>query len=67
MFFRITREDGGYDSGLKKLTTRIMEDLPLQDDAYNLFTFKVYDGQNNPIPADLDSIQIAQGKYSVAG
>lgn len=67
MFYRITREDGGYDSGLKKLSTRIVEDLPLQDDAYNLFTFKIYDAQNNPVPADFESIPIAQGKYSVAG
>ena len=67
LFYRITREDGGYDSGLKKLAPRIMEDLPLQEDAFNLFTFKIYDGQNNPVPADFDSIQIAQGKYSVAG
>lgn len=67
MFYRITREDGGYDSGLKILSARVVEDLPLQDDAYNLFTFKIYDAQNNPVPADFDSIQIAQGKYSVAG
>lgn len=67
LFYRITREDGGYDSGLKKITRRIAEDLPLQDDAYNFFTFRVYDGSNNPLKCDLDSIQIAQGKYSVAG
>lgn len=66
-FYRITREDGGYDSGLKKLSPRIVEDLPLIENTYNLFTFKVYDGQNNPVPTDFDSIQIAQGKYSVAG
>jgi len=67
MFYRITREDGGYDSGLRRLSTRIVEDLPLQNSAYNLFTFVIYDGQNNPVPADFESIQIAQGKYSVAG
>ena len=66
-FYRITREDGGYDSGLKKLSARIFEDLPLLENTYNLFTFKVYDGQNNPVLTDFDSIQIAQGKYSVAG
>ena len=66
-FYRITREDGGYDSGLKKLSARIVEDLPLLENTYNLFTFKVYDGQNNPVLTDYDSIQIAQGKYSVAG
>jgi molecular chaperone DnaK len=67
LFYRITRDDGAYDSGLKMLARRITEDLSLQEDAYNLFTFKIHDGQNNPVPADCDSIQIAQGKYSVAG
>ena len=67
LFYRITRADGGYDSGLKKLAARISEDLPLQEDAYNLFALKIYDAHNNPVPADIDSIQIAQGKYSVAG
>jgi molecular chaperone DnaK len=67
LFYRITREDGGYDSGLKKLTARIAEDLPLQEDAYNFFAFKIFDGSNNPVKCELDSIQIAQGKYSVAG
>jgi molecular chaperone DnaK len=66
-FYRITREDGGYDSGLKKLSARIVEDLPLIENTHNLFTFIVYDSQNNPVLTDFDSIQIAQGKYSVAG
>jgi molecular chaperone DnaK len=67
LFYRITRADGGYDSGLKTLVARISEDLPLQEDAYNAFALKIYDGHNNPVPTDLDSIEIAQGKYSVAG
>jgi molecular chaperone DnaK len=67
LFFRIIREDGGYDSGLKKLAARIHEDLPLQQDAYNTFAFNVYDRQNNLVPTDCASIHIAHGKYSVAG
>jgi molecular chaperone DnaK len=67
LFYRITRDDGGYDSGLRPLASRITEDLPLQSDAFNIFTFKVCDGCNNPVPADFDSIQIAQGGYQVAG
>ena len=67
LFYHITREDGAYDSGLKKLTARIDEDLPLREDTYNLFTFTVYDSHNNPVVTDFNSIQIAQGKYSVAG
>ena len=67
LFYRITRDDGAFDSGLKKLTTRISEDLPLQENAFNLFTFRVLDGKNIPVPIALEPIQIAQGKYSVAG
>lgn len=67
LYYRIIREDGGYDSGLKKLSSRITDDLPLQEDTYNLFSFHIYDSRNNPVSADFGSIQIAQGKYSVAG
>jgi molecular chaperone DnaK len=41
--------------------------LPLQAEAYNLFTFKIVDSQNNEVPVEIGTIQIAQGKYSVAG
>ncbi len=67
LFYRIIREDGGYDSGLKKLSSRITEDLPLKEEAYNIFTFRIYDTQNNPVASDIDTIQIAQGIYNVAG
>ena len=63
--YRIVRDDGGYDSGLKQLATRISEDLPLQPDAYNSFILRILDPHNNPLA--VESIQIAQGKYSVAG
>lgn len=67
LFYRIVRSDGGFDSGLKALVGRIVEDLPLQPDAYNLFSLKILDRHNNAVPTDVDAIQIAQGKYSVAG
>lgn len=67
LYYRITRDDGAFDSGLKTLSGKIVEELPLQADAYNLFTFKVLDAQNNVLPVDIGTIQIAQGKYSVAG
>lgn len=60
LFYRIVRGDGGYDSGLKDLAVRI--DLPLQADAYNVFSLKILDRQNNVVPADVDTIQIAQGE-----
>lgn len=65
--YRIVNDDGSYDSGLKKLGARIVEDLPLREGAFNLFTLKIVDGQGNAIPIDFDPIQIAQGRYSVAG
>ena len=67
LHYRIVREDGAYDSGLKKLAPRITEDLPLRENAFNFFTLKVYDAQGNVVPLNFDQIQIAQGRYSVAG
>jgi molecular chaperone DnaK len=65
--YRIVNDDGSYDSGLKKLDSRIVEDLPLREGAFNLFTLKVVDFHGNAVPIDFDAIQIAQGRYSVAG
>jgi molecular chaperone DnaK len=65
--YRITNDDGSYDSGLKKLGARIVEDLPLREGAFNIFTLKIVDAQGNIVPIDFDAIQIAQGRYSVAG
>jgi molecular chaperone DnaK len=67
MFYRIQRDDGGFDSGLKDLKERITEDLPLNKNAYNYFTLKVYDGKNNPIKATVPKIEIVHGKFNVLG
>jgi molecular chaperone DnaK len=67
MQYRIVSEDGAYDSGLKKLGNRIVEDLPLRAGAYNIFVLKVFDTTGTQVPLDSDVIQIAQGRYSVAG
>jgi molecular chaperone DnaK len=67
MQYRIVAEDGSFDSGLKKLGARVLEDLPLREGAYNLFAFKIIDSQGSAVPIDVGSIQIAQGRYSVAG
>lgn len=67
LFYRIYSADGAFDSGLKGMSSRITEDLPLREGAFNLFHFRILDGQSNPIDVGFDSIQIAQGRYSVAG
>jgi len=67
LFYQITREDKGYDSGRKKLTARISEDLPLLKNSYNFFRFTILDGQSNVVETDAELIGIAHGKYHVAG
>lgn len=67
MQYRIVSDDGAFDSGLKRLTARVMEDLPLRPGAYNIFALKVFDAKGSPVSVDADVIQIAQGRYSVAG
>jgi molecular chaperone DnaK len=67
LFYQITREDKGYDSGRKKLSNRISEDLPLVKNSYNFFRFIVLDDKNNVIETDAELIGIAHGKYNVAG
>jgi molecular chaperone DnaK len=64
--YRILRQDGGYDSGIKKLSERINEDLPLVDGAYNFFTLTVYDHQNNIIETDIEPIGINSG-FGISG
>ena len=64
--YRIVRQDGGFDSGLKKLTERINEDLPLVNGSYNFFTLSVYDQQNNVIQTDLEQIGINSG-FAISG
>lgn len=61
LFYRITRQDGGFDSGLKKLAERMSEDLPLVENAYNFFQLTVYDNQNNIVETDMETIGINSG------
>ncbi|QEM20098.1 Hsp70 family protein [Mucilaginibacter sp. P4] len=67
LFYQITRDDKGYDTGRKPLINRISEDLPLLKDSYNFFRLTILDSQNNVIETDSELIGIAQGKFNVAG
>ena len=64
--YRIIRQDGGFNSGLKPLTEKIHDDLPLVADTFNLFSFIVYDAQGNAVPTDAEDIAINSG-YSISG
>jgi len=65
-FYKIVRQDGGFDSGLKNLTERINEDLPLVENTYNFFTLTIYDGENNVIETDIEPIGINSG-FGISG
>lgn len=66
LFYKIVRQDGGFDSGLKKLTERIIEDLPLVENAYNFFSLTVYDSLNNVVETDIEPIGINSG-FGISG
>ncbi|MBS1744629.1 MAG: Hsp70 family protein, partial [Bacteroidetes bacterium] len=67
LYYQITREDKGFDSGKKKLAARISEDLPLVKESYNFFKFVILDEQNNIIDTDTEIIGIAHGIADFAG
>ncbi|MFN8281721.1 MAG: Hsp70 family protein [Chitinophagales bacterium] len=65
--YRITRNDGGFDTGLKALTERISEVLQLLPNTTNSFTLKFFDKNNNRIASNLSDFEIVHGKFSVFG
>lgn len=65
-FYRIRRQDGGFDSGIKELRERISEDLPIVPHSYNIFRFEVLGATHERVPCDFESIQILHG-YGIAG
>ncbi|MFI3189117.1 hypothetical protein BCS42_07135 [Crenothrix sp. D3] len=67
LFYRITRADGGFDTGLKTLKSKINEDLPLVQKSFNFFKLAVYDQQNNLITTNAEQIGIAQDTYNIGG
>lgn len=67
LFYRVKREDGGFDSGLLPLNERITMDLPLVSDSYNHFVFKVVDEAGDEIPTNFNEITIAHNLVSVYG
>ncbi len=65
--YRITRKDGGFDSGLKPLKNRIMEVLSLASNTHNFFELKITNEKGDSIPINIPEIGITQGKYNIIG
>lgn len=66
-YYRIQRQDGGFDSGIKTGSPRIKEYLLLADGVLNTFHLKLFYENHEPVPATLDPIEILQGKFNVNG
>jgi molecular chaperone DnaK len=66
-FFRITRDDGGFDTGLKPLTPKFGEFITVRKNVINDFTLKILDVQKNELPAYGQKIQITHGLFNVFG
>jgi len=65
--YRITRSDGGFDSGLKPVTEKISEMLLLLPNSMNIFSMKLFDRQGFPLQVSIPDIMIVQGKFSIYG
>ncbi len=66
-FYRITRADGGFDTGFIPLKAKKTEFLPLLPSTTNLFALTVYDDNKNAIKSLSKEIGIAQGIYNIDG
>ncbi len=65
--YRITRSDGGFDSGLKPLKSKIGEFITLRPNTLNQFKLRIFDAQQNEIQLNIPAIAITHGLFNVFG
>lgn len=66
-FYRVTRKDGGYDSGFKNLGIKNGEFVLLRSNAVNEFVLKIYDESQDEISILAQEFSIVQGLFSLTG
>jgi molecular chaperone DnaK len=66
-FYRITRTDGGFDTGLKPLKPSFGEFVTLRKNAINDFSFKIVDAMQNELKTNYASIQVTHGLFNLFG
>lgn len=66
-FYRITRNDGGFDTGLKPLKPKFGEFVTLRKSTINDFTFKVLDATQTELKTQHSFIQITHGLFNLFG
>jgi len=65
--YRITRNDGGFDTGVVPLKSKFTEFLPLLPNVSNTFRLRIFDADNSEIQSAMQEIVITQGQYSISG
>ena len=66
-YYRIIRNDGGFDTGLISLRAKVTEFLPLIPSVTNLFILHIYDEQKDELKKLSKEISIAQGIFNIDG
>ncbi len=66
-FYRVIRNDGGFDTGFIPLKAKKTEFLPLLPSVTNVFNLLVYDNNHEEIKILSRQVSITQGKYTVGG
>ncbi len=67
LHFRITRTDGGFDTGIKSLKSKIGEFVTLRPNTINEFKIKILDSNLNEISCFADPIEITHGLFNLFG
>ena len=65
-FYRITRGDGGFDTGILKANNKISEFVPLLEKATNIFSLFLFDNNQLQVYQN-NSVQITNGLYTISG
>jgi molecular chaperone DnaK len=65
-YYRITRGDGGFDTGNLKINQKITEFVPLLEKATNVFSLFLFDSNQKQVYQN-NSIQITNGLYTISG
>lgn len=65
--YRITRVDGGFDTGLTNLSNSIEQDLPLLKGAENTFNLTITDLEGKKIISNFTTFSITQGMFGILG
>jgi molecular chaperone DnaK len=65
--YRITRQDGGFDTGIVPLKQKFTDFLPLITGLNNIFQFKIYDANQTELLGLNQEIAITQGQFSISG